>query len=230
MIAFASAFVFSSEPIDAEVRVGAELARKGRSIQQALGANRVVLGRWFDGNEKREVEEAVLITPGLASRWLGHIGRSDSTEVYRAIAKQQHGRVIAFIRLARLNTIDFADGDEVDTAKPEMLDGVKIEFGESTSKRTPPTWAPVVLTKIEDRLDRHPHDFFKVTWDQLFSRAMTWPTPNGVAAPDPLIRWGRNRVVSYIAELPFVPKTPFAGFRITEPDRVRTVTFEVPKS
>lgn len=64
---------FPPTPIDHEVRRGAALYMAGKGIDRTLEEDRQVLGVWFDGRGKREVEDALWLSPSLVSRWLGYL-------------------------------------------------------------------------------------------------------------------------------------------------------------
>ncbi|MEI7578307.1 MAG: hypothetical protein WCK51_15570 [Armatimonadota bacterium] len=224
---------FSGKPIASEMEVGARLAKKGKGIDRVLGLNRVVFRSWFDGERMVDVEHAVIMTPGLLSRWLGHqqaCGEKEIQPAWDRFASQSHGRTLVFFRLATLNTLDLTDGDESDTGQPSLFDEVEIGFGQTTNRKAGPArFAPLVLKSIQDIQDRHPRDVLKTSWDQVVSRVVAWPT---LPLPDldSPIRWGRNRVVGFLAELPTITDTHYGAFQIRYAGRNRVVRFELPKS
>jgi hypothetical protein len=224
---------FAERPIASEILLGARLAEKGKGIDRVLGLNRVVFGTWFDGERNRDVETAVIMTPGLLSRWLGHQQASGEKEIqtpWDRFAAQSKGKTLVFIRLATLNTLDLTDGDESETGMPELLDNVIIGFAQSPTRKTIPTkFEPLLLKKIQDIQARHPHEVLQTTWDQVASRVLAWPT-TPASDPDSIIRWGRNRLVGYLAELPVKDNLNYGALQIQTGNAVRTIRFEMPKS
>lgn len=233
MIIGASLATFGEKPIAADVAAGAEIARKGKGIDRVLGLNRVTFGTWFNGERNQDVEVAVILTPGLLSRWLGHqeaTGLVDTKNPWSKFAAQSNGKTLVFIRLASLNSIDPTDGDESETGQPTKLDDVKIGFAQTASRKTTPTiFQPLLLKRVQDLQARHPEEILKSTWDQVASRVLAWPS-SPQADPESAIRWGRNRLVSFIAELPPVEPKGFGCFQIDTGGTIRTVRFEMPRS
>lgn len=64
---------FPPSPIPYEVRRGAALYMAGKGIDRTSEEDRAILGVWFDGRIKRDVEEALWISPSFVSRWLGYL-------------------------------------------------------------------------------------------------------------------------------------------------------------
>lgn len=224
---------FSGKPVAEEVEKGAKVAAQGKGIDRVLGLNRVSFGSWFDGQRMLNVEQAVIMTPGLLSRWLGHqqvCGLKDIQPVWDRFAAQSNGRTLVFVRLATLNTLDITDGDESETGNPALLDQVTIGFGQmSNRKMTPAQFELLSLRSIQDVQARHPHEVLRTTWDRVVSRVVAWPSEPS-ADEDSSIRWGRNRLVGFLAELPAVSKLPFGAFQIQTGGATRIVRFEMPKS
>jgi len=224
---------FGDKPIADELKAGARLAAYGKGIDRVLGLNRVVFGSWFNGERMLNVDHAVIMTPGLLSRWLGHqqaCGDKDIQSSWTKFAAQAKGRTVVFIRLSTLNTMDLTDGDESETGQPELFDDVRIGFGQSPNRRADPArFVGLTLQRVQDVQGRHPHEVLKTSWDQVVSRYIAWPaSPN--ADPDSPIRWGKNRLVGFIAELPSLSDSRFGAFRIQTGSAIRTIRFEMPKS
>jgi hypothetical protein len=224
---------FAGKPIASEMEAGARLAKKGKGIDRVLGLNRVVVRSWFDGERMVDVEHAVIMTPGLLSRWLGHqqaCGEKVIQPTWDRFASQSQGKTLVFFRLATLNTFDLTDGDESETGQPSVLDHIEIGFGQTENRKAGPArFAPLLLKCIQDVQDRHPKDVLKTSWDQVVSRVVAWPTAP-LPEQDSLIRWGRNRVVGYLAELPPLTESPYGAFQIRYSGSTRVVRFELPKS
>ena len=224
---------FAEKPISAELEAGAKLAAKGKGIDRALGLNRVVFGSWFNGERMLNVEQAVIMTPGLLSRWLGHqqaTGEKATQTLWDRFAAQSKGKTLVFVRLASLNTLDLTDGDESETGNPGLFDQVNIGFAQTPNPKIGPArFEPLTLKRIQDIQDRHPHDVLKSSWDQVVSRVLAWPTSPAVDSDSP-IRWGKNRVVGFLAELPALNEHRYGAFQIQTGSTIRTIRFEMPKS
>lgn len=224
---------FNAKPIAEEMEIGAKLANKGKGVDRVLGLNRVTFGTWFDGERNRDVEVAILLTPGLLSRWLGHqqaSGEKDIQCAWDRFASQAKGKTLVFIRLATLNTLDLTDGDESETGQPHLLDQVSIGFAQMPQRKaTPPRFETLLLKRIQDVQDRHPHEVLRTTWDQVASRVVAWPAPSFADSDSP-IRWGKNRLVGFLAELPNLNDLPFGAFQVQTGNVTRTIRFEMPKS
>jgi hypothetical protein len=224
---------FGDKPIADEIKAGARLATHGKGIDRVLGLNRVVFGSWSNGERMLNVEQAVIMTPGLLSRWLGHqqaCGEKEIQSSWTKFATQSNGRTLVFFRLATLNTMDLTDGDESETGQPHLFDQVTIGFGQSPNRRAGPArFVGLTLKRIQDIQDRHPQDVLKTSWDQVVSRYIAWP-----AAPysdaDSTIRWGKNRLVGFISELPAQTDARYGAFQIQTGSAVRTIRFEMPRS
>ena len=224
---------FAEKPIASQLEEGARLAGRGKGIDRVLGLNRVVFGTWFDGERNRDVECAVILTPGLLSRWLGHqqaCGVKDIQTPWQRFAAQSKGKTLVFIRLASLNSIELTDGDESETGQPALFDDVSIAFGQMANRRLMPAqYEPMPLKRVQDILDRHAADVLKTTWDQVTSRVVAWPSAPSADSDSP-IRWGKNRLVGFIAELPALTDQQYGAFQIQTGNVTRTVRFEMPKS
>ncbi len=224
---------FAEKPIASQLEEGAKIAAKGKGIERVLGLNRVVFGTWFDGERNQDVECAVILTPGLLSRWLGHqqaCGALDAQKSWERFASQSKGKTLVFVRLASLNTMDLTDGDESETGQPGLLDEVSVGFGQMSNRRSlPAQFEPMPLKRVQDVQDRHAHDVLKTTWDQVASRVVAWPSAPAGDSDSP-IRWGKNRLVGFIGELPDVSNLSFGAFRIQTGSVIRTVRFDMPKS
>jgi hypothetical protein len=64
---------FPAEPISAEVSRGAGFFKKNKGIERTLLEDRFSLGTWYDGKVKRDVEQAIRLSPSMLSRWLGYL-------------------------------------------------------------------------------------------------------------------------------------------------------------
>lgn len=79
MLCVATAFLamrpiaFPSTPLPYEVRVGAAICRAGKGIDRVALDDRQVIGLWFDGRIRQDVEEVVWLSPAYVSRYLGYL-------------------------------------------------------------------------------------------------------------------------------------------------------------
>src|SRR5689334_4109662 len=64
---------FPVEPIQIEVCRGEEVYRAGKGIERTLMEDRQAIGYWFDGRVRKDVEEAIWVSPTMVSRWLGYL-------------------------------------------------------------------------------------------------------------------------------------------------------------
>ncbi len=219
-----------SEPIVAELQEGKRIFQRGKGIDRTEKDARIVIGKWFDGERLQSVEEAVFITPGLLSRWLGYQSsagtpKEDITAAWSKCYSQFSNKRMALIRLARLCTVDIQEGDTDNSANPAGLDEIKIQMRQSSKE-----WNPVSFRTVQDIQQRRPEEVLKETWDEILAKFTAWPskpTPNDLT---PEIRWGKNRRVTLIAEVTkFDPGTK-CDLMIIEKDRTRIIPFVYPKS
>jgi hypothetical protein len=221
---------FGDTPIEAELKVGKQIFEKHKGIDRTEKDARVVIGQWFDGDRTKVVEEAVFVTPGLLSRWLGfQLASGRSPEEVNAswlnCSSQFSNRSVVIIRLARLSAVDMIDGDVDNSAKPAALDSINLQIHQVGKP-----WIPVSFRTVQDLQQRRPEEVLKDSWDQILAKFTAWPSKPTENELFPDIRWGRNRRVSLIAETPpFAPATK-CELKIVEKDRIRVIPFDYPKS
>lgn len=79
MLCVAAAFLamrpiaFPATPLPYEVRVGAAVCRAGKGLDRVALDDRQVIGLWFDGRIRRDVEDVVWVSPAYVSRCLGYL-------------------------------------------------------------------------------------------------------------------------------------------------------------
>ena len=227
-VAFSRAM--NDAPIEAELQEGKKIFAKKKGIDRTEKDARVVIGQWFDGERLRPVEEAVFVTPGLLSRWLGYQLSSGTTPddvqaTWNKCSGQFSGKTVTVIRLARLCAVDMIDGDVDNSAKPDALDNVKIQIRQTTK-----SWQPVTYRVVQDILQRRPEEVLKETWDQILSKFTCWPSTPTENDLNPDIRWGLNRRVTLIAETAKLDAGSKCELKIVEKDRTRVIPFNYPKS
>lgn len=221
---------FGEAPIAAEFAEGQKIYAKKKGIDRTEKDARVVIGNWFDGERLQVVEEAVFLTPGLLSRWLGYqqasgTSKEDVDRSWKQFTAQFEKQPSTFIRLARLDTVDPVDGNVEATANPTSLDDVKIDV-----RQIGKDWQKVNYRVVQDLLERNPTEVLRETWDQVLAKFSAWPSEATTNELMPLIRWGKNRRVSLIAETPKLEPGSKCELKIVEKDRTRTIRFTYPKS
>lgn len=221
---------FGDTPIASEFNEGKHIFKLRKGIDRTEKDARIVVGKWFDGEHLQPVEEIVFVTPGLLSRWLGYQQSSGTTDEgvvssWKKCTAQFSGKTLALVRLARLCTVDMIDGDVDNSAKPTALDSIKIQIRQIES-----SWKDVSYRIVQDVQQRRPEEVLKETWDEILAKFTAWPSKPTENDLMPAIRWGLNRRVSLIAEVPSLDAGSKCELKIIEKDRVRVVTFNFPKS
>lgn len=227
---FAIGFEFGSAPQATEFAHGQKIYHMNKGIDRAQGDARIVLGNWFDGERTQVVEELDFLTPGLLSRWLGYQEASGTPKdkidsAWKNFSEQFKGKSMALVRLARLGAIDIVDGDLDDHAVISALDSVKLEMRTKKGE-----WQEVKYRVIQDLQARQPHEVLRDTWDQILAKFSAWPSTPTADDLISEIRWGNNRRVSFLAEVPQYEPHASCEIRIIEKDRTRTIPFYYPKS
>lgn len=72
-VLFQQMLTFGPAPLADQVVEGRKLYQQGKGIERTLRQDRSVIGVWFDGRIKDEVESVIWVSPGMASRWLGYL-------------------------------------------------------------------------------------------------------------------------------------------------------------
>ena len=137
MLSLAAAFIalrpvaFPGAPLPYEVRRGAAVCRAGKGMDRVGCEDRQVLGLWFDGRARRDVEDVVWLSPSYISRCLGYLQEKErwfDGELERrwtSIRSTLVGRVTLVVRLSAFpKWVDSDYGlpgkgnaDEVDTVR-----------------------------------------------------------------------------------------------------------------
>jgi hypothetical protein len=219
-----------SEPIHAEFEEGKKIFQHKKGIDRTEKDARIVLGQWFDGERLEPVEEAVFLTPGLLSRWLGYqksagTPQDDIDMSWSKCYSQFSGKNMAIIRLARLCTVDMVDGDVDNSGNPAALDHVKIQIRQGSK-----SWSPVSFRTVQDIQQRRPEEVLKESWDQILAKFTAWPSKPTENELMPEVKWGKNRRITLIAEVGNFDAGSKCEFMIVEKDRTRMIPFTYPKS
>jgi len=221
---------FGNTPIPAEFEEGQKIFKRKKGIDRTEKDARIVIGKWFDGEQMQNVEEAVFLTPGLLSRWLGFqtasgIPKETVENSWKQCTAQFSGKSLAIIRLARLGTVDPHDGDVENVAAIEAIDNVQFEM-----KTIGKEWQKISFHIVQDLQNRQPTDVLKETWDQVLAKFTAWPSTPTTNELVSEIRWGRNRRLSFLAEVPTLDAGSKCELKIVEKDRTRIIPFTYPKS
>jgi hypothetical protein len=221
--------VFGDKPLGPDLAKGASVAKKN-GIDRCSADARIVLGTWYDGLKRQAVEELVFLTPGHLSRWLGYgIAKGESLEgsqrMWQNFAGLAKGKTLGVVRLARLCSIDPGDMDVRVDGKPESLDTLKFRF-----RFVGAEWQDVPFSVIQDVQDRDPKLVWRESWDRAVSSVLLWPSKPSEYPLVSEIRWGKNRMVTALADFPIVQPGCKCEIEITEVGRQRVIPFKFPQT
>lgn len=99
---------FGPEPLADQVAEGKKLYAKGKGIERTLRDGRSVIGVWFDGRIRDDVESMVWVSPRMASRWLGYLeakekwSKSEMLTRWAEIRAQVNGKLCFIVRLSAM--------------------------------------------------------------------------------------------------------------------------------
>lgn len=123
---------FGPTPLPEQVAEGMKIYAQGKGIDRTLDDSRAVLGVWFDGRIKDDVESLVWISPRMASRWLGYLEAKEKWpkgEIQERWDKLRAfvGRRLCFV--ARLSAMPRLRGLDMDSeGTPSPVDIEHPEF------------------------------------------------------------------------------------------------------
>jgi hypothetical protein len=80
---------FPAQPIATELLRGEKVYYQRRGLERVLAEDRVVIGTWFDGRIKRDVEDVTWVSPSLVSRWLGYLNAQEKWPYAELIGRWQ---------------------------------------------------------------------------------------------------------------------------------------------
>lgn len=129
---------FPSAPLAAELARGESLAIAKKGKDRTLLDDRAVIGRWFDGKAKRDVEEAVWLSPSLVSRWFGWRRNREAwpqdeiSNRWRLARDEFGGRLTFIVRLCtfpKQNVLEESEEPAVDGPDIESLRAVLVYGG-----------------------------------------------------------------------------------------------------
>lgn len=104
--------LFPRNPIPEEVLAGEKIYRERKGPERTQLDDRVVIGRWFDGRTKRDVESAIWVSPSLLSRWLGYLNVREKWSLnemenrYDAVARRLDGQITIIVQLSAFPKLD----------------------------------------------------------------------------------------------------------------------------
>ncbi len=133
---------FPEGPLVFEMARGESLATHHKGLPGTLGGDRVVLGKWSTGFEKRAVEEAVLISPAFASRWLGYLNQSEHwsldelTARWSDLARTQKRQVSFIVQISSFPRADLLqDGSGLEPGQGSLdLDRALVTYEKPISR------------------------------------------------------------------------------------------------
>jgi len=146
---------FGPVPLPDQVAEGKRIYAQGKGIERTLKDSRSVIGVWFDGRVKDDVESIIWVSPGMASRWLGYLGaqekwpKSEIQQRWDLIRRQLNGRLCFVVRLSAMPRLV---GLEMDSeGKPSAADIANPSF-----RLTSGPGYPFPHRKLLDRLLKSP--------------------------------------------------------------------------
>lgn len=176
LVVFASLsqwLVFGPTPLPGQVVEGQRVYAQGKGIDRTLKDSRVVLGVWFDGRIKDDVESIVWISPRMASRWLGYLQAKEKWpkgEIQRRwdrIRDFVNGRMCFVVRLSAMPKLV---GLEMESGgKPSTTDILEPSF-----RLTSGPGYPFPIPKLTDRILRSAR---KPTYPYLLKSGDPLPEP-----------------------------------------------------
>lgn len=109
---------FPVAPISSELLRGEAVYLAGAPIEKTEIEDRQGIGSWFDGSHSREVEEAIWVSPGMVSRWLGYQRAKEKwtpveqLDRWNAVRNELDGKLTFVVRLssfAKQDPLEFGD-------------------------------------------------------------------------------------------------------------------------
>ncbi len=123
---------FPPAPILAELARGAAICRAGKGIDRVAEEDRRAIGYWFDGRVRKDVEDALWVSPAFCSRWLGYRAASEDWTQPELQARWDDlrvrlgGRLTMIVRLAALPKMDLLESGA--TARIDPTDLAQASF------------------------------------------------------------------------------------------------------
>lgn len=123
---------FPVHPIAEEIEVGVKTYQVHKGLDRLYLDDRQVVGKWFDGRLRQDVDQVLWISPGLVSRWLGYLEAKEKwpegeLEARWARLRSNLGGKMTFVaRLCAMPRKDILD--EEPPRKPDPIDIQAVRF------------------------------------------------------------------------------------------------------
>ena len=210
-------------PIFSEMALGARAAKIKKGVDRVQGKDRIVIGKWADGVRSREVEEVVLLTPSLLSRWLGWLAfhqawsAADVSKKWQVLRARFGEKPLMVVRLALYERNDAFELAEISRPRPSDLEDVGFQWiapGASLDPKSRPLFPPDNAAKADgpsvtldfscvlDRWGRDPSNLNSIPWwASTTDWSDLWPTGYQPPQWDGLQR-GLNRLKVFVVQAP----------------------------
>lgn len=221
-----------AKPIEIDFALGAKVSKIHKGVDRVIGPDRIVIGKWTDGTRSKDVEEVVLMTPSLMSRWLGWLADREALPATQIAVRWQDMRKTfgeAPTVIVRLALFERNDGLELaDISRPSLTELESVNFKWVPSAGTGETALPVGQLML-DRWGQEPTKLNSIPW---WASSEQWRLlwPSGYEAPtwDGLQR-GWNRLKVYAVQLPASAGVNFEfGGKLVVQKGSRTLQGEIP--
>jgi len=188
-------------PIQLDFDRGAKVSKIRKGVDRVIGLDRVVIGKWTDGIRSKDVEEVVLMTPSLMSRWLGWLAQRESLSAVQ-ISERWEGMQAAFgtvptviVRLALYERNDALELADISRPNLTELESVSFRWVPNGGSSETPTLANQLMF---DRWGTEPTKLNSIPWWASSEQwRLLWPTGHQTATWDGLQRgWNRLKVLS----------------------------------
>lgn len=112
---------FPLEPIQTELARGEKVYYAGKGVDRIMMEDRQIIGRWFDGQLRRDMDDVTWLSPNLLSRWLGYLNAKEKwseTELAQRweTLKESFNGTLSFVvqtyALPKQGFFDLTDGAE----------------------------------------------------------------------------------------------------------------------
>jgi hypothetical protein len=160
-VIFQRLITFGPEPLQNDVAVGRMLFQQGKGIERTLRQDRVVVGLWFNGRVKEDVESVTWLSPGMVSRWLGYLQAKEKwpdgemQKRWDFACKELNGSLTFIVQVAAMPKLKGLDMEVTDVPEPTEIE--KIRFLLTSGPGTPETARYTAVPGIKDhRLARYP--------------------------------------------------------------------------
>ncbi len=123
---------YPERPIGVELERGVQAYVRGKGLERLYLEDRQVVGTWFDGSKKRDVDQVLWISPSLLSRWLGYLAAKEKWaegELPARWAKLRAslgGKLTFLVRLGAMPKIDLMEQETV--APGSSRDALDVRF------------------------------------------------------------------------------------------------------